>query len=96
MPESNLCSLVVGDRGLVTVVNGVFSFRVPMWRELEGATWFGMGVAQGEEFVSVIYILKSQLFALKYTLKYSLIKNKLISTPTCFGLIRPSSGSCRA
>ena len=42
----------------------------------------------------LIYILKSQLFALKYALKHSLIKT--ISTPTCFGLIRPSSGSCRA
>jgi len=40
------------------------------------------------------YILKNQLFALKYTLKHSLIKT--ISTPTCFGLIRPSSGSCCA
>jgi len=43
-----------------------------------------------------IYILKNQLCALKYTLKHSLIKNKLISTPTCFGPIRPSSGSCHA
>jgi len=43
-----------------------------------------------------LLILNNQLFALKYTLKHSLIKNKLISTPTCFGLIRPSSGSCRA
>ena len=43
----------------------------------------------------MIYILKNQLFfALKYTLKHSLIKT--ISTPTCFGLIRPSSGRCRA
>jgi len=41
-----------------------------------------------------IYILKNQLFALKYTLKHSLIK--IISTPTCFGLIRPSSVSCLA
>ena len=39
---------------------------------------------------------KKPLFALKYTLKHSLIKNRLISTPTCFGPIRPSSGSCRA
>ena len=44
----------------------------------------------------LIYILKNLLFALKYALKHSLIKNKLISTPTCFGPIRPSSGSCRA
>jgi len=42
----------------------------------------------------LIYILRNQLFALKYTLKHSLIK--IISTPTCFGLIRPSSGSCHA
>ena len=42
----------------------------------------------------ILYILKKQLFALKYTLKHSLIK--IISTPTCFGLIRPSSGRCRA
>ena len=41
-----------------------------------------------------IYMLKNQLFALCYTLKHSLIK--IISTPTFFGLIRPSSGSCRA
>ena len=40
----------------------------------------------------LIYILKNHLIALKYTLKHSLIKNKLISTPTCFGPIRPSSG----
>ena len=44
----------------------------------------------------LIYILKNQLFVLKYTLKHSLIRNKLISTPTCFGPTRPSSGSCRA
>jgi len=44
--------------------------------------------------IKIIYILKNQLFALKYTLKHSLIK--IISTLTCFGLIRPSSGSCRA
>ena len=42
----------------------------------------------------LIYILKNQIFALKYTLKHSLIK--IISTSTCFGLIRPSSGSCHA
>ena len=42
----------------------------------------------------LIYILKNQLFALKYTLKHALIK--IISTPTCFGHIGPSSGSCRA
>ena len=42
----------------------------------------------------LIYILKNQLFALKYTLKHSVIK--IISTPTCFGHIRPSSGSCHA
>jgi len=41
-----------------------------------------------------IYILKNQPFALKYTLKTLLIK--IISTSICFGLIRPSSGSCRA
>ena len=45
--------------------------------------------------VDEIYLKKNQLFALKYTLEHSLIKNKLISTPTCFGPIRPSSGSCR-
>ena len=39
-----------------------------------------------------LYLKKNQLFALKYTLKHSLIK--IISTPSCFGLIRPSSGSC--
>ena len=42
------------------------------------------------------YIYKKPNVTLKYTLKHSLIKNKLISTPTCLGLIRPSSGSCRA
>ena len=57
-------------------------------------------------YISCIFILwpckspdlyfKNQLFAPKYTLKHSLIKNKLISTPTCFGPIRPSSGSCHA
>ena len=37
---------------------------------------------------------KTQLFALRYTFKkHSLIK--MISTATCFGPIRPSSGSCR-
>ena len=46
---------------------------------------------------ALIYILQTQLFALRYTLKHSRIKiNLFISTPTCFGLIRPSSGSCRA
>ena len=44
----------------------------------------------------LIYIFKNQHFALKYTLKHSLIKNKLISTPTCFVPIRPSSVSCHA
>ena len=42
----------------------------------------------------LIYILINQLFARKYTLKHSLVK--IISTPIRFGLIRPSSGSCRA
>ena len=35
--------------------------------------------------------LKNQLFALKYTLKHSLFKIKLISTTTCFGPI-PEDG----
>ena len=43
----------------------------------------------------LIYILKNQLFVLKYTFKKHLLI-KIISTPTCFGLIRPSSGSCHA
>ena len=43
------------------------------------------------EFSSDLYF-KNQLFALKYTLKHSLFKIKLISTITCFGPIRPSSG----
>ena len=42
----------------------------------------------------LIYISKNQLFALKYTSKHSLVK--IISTPTCFGLTRPSSGRCHA
>ena len=41
-----------------------------------------------------LYFLKNQLFALKYTLKPSLIN--LINTSTCFGPISPSSGSCGA
>jgi len=37
---------------------------------------------------------KTNFLHLLYTLKHALIK--IINTPTCFGLIRPSSGSFRA
>ena len=39
---------------------------------------------------------KKPTFCTKIHLKHSLIKIKLISTPTCFGHIRPSSGRCHA
>ena len=51
-------------------------------------------IQRSVKMIQMNRILKNQLFALKCTLKHSLIK--IISTPTCFGLIRPSSGSCRA
>ena len=41
-------------------------------------------------------IFKKKTFCTKIHFKTFTYQNKLISTPTCFGLIRPSSGSCRA
>jgi len=72
-----------------------FVMHLEIWNK-ETEVNHGKGITSRSEGHVTIYILKNQLFALKYTLKHSLIKNKLISTPTCFGPIRPSSGSCHA
>ena len=44
--------------------------------------------------IDILYFKKPTFCTMIHFKKHSLIK--IISTPTCFGLIRPSSGSCLA